>query len=167
MVELLKEKDAFVEKIVQIRRVTRVVKGGKKLSFRSTIVVGDENGKVGVGIAKSTEVPASIKKASNIARKNMIDVNVVNGTIPHDVIGKLGASKIFIKPAPKGTGVIAGGVVRIVLELAGIHNVLAKSLGASSPINNAYATIDALKNLKTLNKIRKDRGIDVKVRYIE
>ncbi|MDD5455609.1 MAG: 30S ribosomal protein S5 [Candidatus Margulisbacteria bacterium] len=156
----------FVEKIVQIRRVTKVVKGGKKLSFRATVVVGDGQGKVGVGVAKAAEVPSAIKKAIHVAKRKMVQVNVVNGTIPHEVLGKLGASKVFLKPAPKGTGVIAGGVIRLVLELAGIHNVVSKSQGASSIINNAYATIDGLTKLKNLEDVKKSRGVNVSVRFV-
>ncbi len=156
----------FVEKIVQIRRVTKVVKGGKRLSFRATIVIGDGNGRVGVGVAKAAEVPSAIKKAVHEAKKSLVKITVVNGTIPHEVTGKLGASKVFLKPAPKGTGVIAGGVIRIVLELAGIHNVVSKSQGASSIINNALATIDGLLNLKLLADVEKDRGVELKINFV-
>lgn len=156
----------FIEKIVQIRRVTKVVKGGKRLSFRATIVVGDGNGRVGVGVAKAAEVPNAIKKAIHEAKKSMITANIMNGTIPHDVTGKLGASKVFLKPAPKGTGVIAGGVIRIVLELAGIHNVVSKSQGASSIINNALATLDGLSSLRKIEDVQAERGVEVKVKFV-
>ncbi len=153
----------FVEKIVQIRRVTKVVKGGKKLSFRATVVVGDMNGRVGVGVAKAAEVPGAIKKAINAAKRSMISVHIINGTIPHEANGSLGASKVFLRPAPQGTGVIAGGVMRLVFELAGIHNIVSKSLGSSSVINNAFAALDGLRNLTSLEEIRKERGVDLKV----
>jgi small subunit ribosomal protein S5 len=156
----------YIEKIVQIRRVTKVVKGGKNLSFRAVVVIGNESGKVGVGLGKSKEVPVAIRKAITAAKKNLVNVEVINGTLPHDTVGKLGASKVFIRPAPKGTGVIAGGVSRIVLELAGYHNVVSKSLGASSIINNAFATVDGLSKLKKLSKVREDRGVNLSVKYI-
>jgi len=154
----------YLEKIVQIRRVTKVVKGGKRLSFRATIVLGDGNGRVGIGVAKAAEVPSAIKKAINEAKKKMIFVNVINGTIPHEVTGKLGASKVFLKPAPKGTGVIAGGVIRLVLELAGVHNIVSKSLGASSIINNALATLNGLSQLKSKDQVQTDRGVELSIR---
>lgn len=164
----MEQKDSeFTEKIVQIRRVTKVVKGGKRLAFRSTVVVGDHAGRVGVGVAKAAEVPSAIRKAINVAHRNMIKVNLVNGTIPHEVVGKLGASKVFMKPAPKGTGVIAGGVIRLVLELAGIHNIVSKSLGASSVINNAFAALNGLEQVQNIDVVSKDRGVDVKVRFIQ
>lgn len=160
----LETSSEFVEKIVQIRRVTKVVKGGKKLSFRATVVIGDMNGKVGVGVAKAAEVPSAIKKAINVAKRSMISVNIVNGTIPHETNGNLGASKVFLRPAPQGTGVIAGGVMRLVFELAGIHNIVSKSLGSSSVINNAYAALDGLKNLTSLEDARRERGVNFKVK---
>lgn len=156
----------FVEKIVQIRRVTKVVKGGKRLSFRATIVIGDGNGRVGVGVAKAAEVPGAIKKAIYQAKRKMITVEVRHGTISHEVVGRLGASKVFLKPAPKGTGVIAGGVIRLVLELAGIHNIVSKSQGASSVINNAFAALDGLSNLRRIEDCRNDRGVDIKIRQV-
>ncbi len=156
----------FVEKIVQIRRVTKVVKGGKRLSFRATIVIGDGHGRVGVGVAKAAEVPGAIKKAIYQAKRKMITVEVLNGTISHEVVGRLGASKVFLKPAPKGTGVIAGGVIRLVLELAGIHNIVSKSQGASSVINNAFAALDGLANLRRIEDCRSDRGVDIKIRQV-
>ena len=155
----------FIEKIVQIRRVTKVVKGGKRMSFRATIVIGDGVGRVGVGVAKAAEVPSAIKKAIHQAKKSLIYVNLVNGTIPHEVFGKLGASRVFLKPAPKGTGVIAGGVIRLVLELAGVHNIVTKSLGASSVINNAFAALDGLSNLRKLEDVAAERGVDLNVRF--
>ena len=154
----------FSEKIVQIRRVTKVVKGGKRLSFRATIVVGDGKGRVGVGVAKAAEVPNAIKKAIYKAKKSLVSVHIVNGTIPHEIIGKLGASRVFLKPAPKGTGVIAGGVIRLVLELAGIHNIVTKSLGASSIINNAVATLNGLSMLRSAEDVSAERGVKLNVK---
>jgi len=122
------------------------------------------NGKVGVGVAKAAEVPSAIRKAINIAKKDMVSVNIVDGTIPHDSTGSLGASKVFMRPAPKGTGVISGGVMRLVFELAGIHNIVSKSLGSSSVINNAFAALDGLKRLKSLEEAKAERGVDLNVR---
>lgn len=148
----------FKERVVEIRRVAKVVKGGKNLRFRALVVVGDEQGTVGVGIAKAAEVPDAIRKAIRKAKKNAVKVAVSKGTIPHEVIGKLGASKILLKPAAPGTGVIAGGAARAVLELAGIKNVLAKSLGSTTAINLAQATLNALKSLRDLSEVAKMRG---------
>lgn len=148
----------FKERVVEIRRVAKVVKGGKNLRFRALVVVGDEQGTVGVGIAKAAEVPDAIRKATRKAKKNAVKVAISKGTIPHEVIGKLGASKILLKPAAPGTGVIAGGAARAVLELAGIKNVLAKSLGSTNAINLAQATLNALKSLRGLPDIAKMRG---------
>ncbi|MCS7201532.1 MAG: 30S ribosomal protein S5 [Dictyoglomus sp.] len=148
----------FKERVVEIRRVAKVVKGGKNLRFRALVVVGDEQGTVGVGIAKAAEVPDAIRKAIRKAKKNAIKVSISKGTIPHEVIGKLGASKILLKPAAPGTGVIAGGAARAVLELAGIKNILAKSLGSTTAINLAQATLNALKALRDLPEVAKMRG---------
>jgi len=148
----------FKERVVEIRRVAKVVKGGKNLRFRALVVVGDEQGTVGVGIAKAAEVPDAIRKATRRAKKNAVKVAISKGTIPHEVVGKLGASKILLKPAAPGTGVIAGGAARAVLELAGIKNVLAKSLGSTTAINLAQATLNALKSLRSLPEVAKARG---------
>lgn len=148
----------FKERVVEIRRVAKVVKGGKNLRFRALVVVGDEQGTVGVGVAKAAEVPDAIRKATRKAKRNAIKVAISKGTIPHEIIGKLGSSKILLRPAAPGTGVIAGGAARAVLELAGIKNVLAKSLGSTTAINLAQATLNALKSLRGLSEVAKIRG---------
>lgn len=140
------------ERVIQIDRVTRVVRGGRRLRFRATVVVGNKNGRVGLGIEKSAEVTSAITKAVSQAKKRMIEVNLKGTTIPHEVQAKNGGANVFLKPASEGTGVIAGGAVRAVLEAAGIRDILSKMIGSNSKINNAYATIEALKSLKTLKK---------------
>jgi small subunit ribosomal protein S5 len=153
------EKDSeWQEKVVQIRRVTKVVKGGKKMSFRAIVAVGNMKGQVGVGVGKAAEVIAAIQKAIADAKKSLVTVPMVGSTIPHLIIGKADASRVLIKPASKGTGVIAGGAVRSVLELAGIHDILSKNLGASSPLNSARATIDGLRHLRSAEVVAADRG---------
>lgn len=148
------------QRLVQIQRVSKVVKGGKKLSFRATIIVGNQNGQVGVGVGKADEVSTAVKKAVNDARKNLISVPITKiKTIPHSITAVDGASKVFIRPAGPGTGVIAGSSIRIVLELAGIQNVLAKQLGGKNLLNNARATIVALNLLKTAQQVAKERDI--------
>lgn len=155
------EPSEWQEKVVQIRRVTKVVKGGKKLSFRAVVVVGNGKGNVGVGVGKASEVIMAIQKAVTDAKKNMITVTMLGTTIPHMIVGEAGASSVLIKPASKGTGVIAGGSVRTVLELAGIHDILSKALGASSPLNNARATMDALRRLHRAEDVAAMRGLPV------
>jgi len=150
------------ERVVQVRRVTKVVKGGKKLSFRAIVVVGNQKGQVGVGCAKAAEVIIAIQKAIADGRKNVISVPIYKKTIPHPIVGRSGAGEVVLKPASEGTGVIAGGSVRAVLELAGIENILSKSLGSKAPLNAAGATIDALKSLRTFSDVAKVRGITVK-----
>ena len=150
------------ERVVQIRRVTKVVKGGKKLSFRAIVIVGNSKGHVGVGCAKASEVIVAIQKAIAEGRKNLVTVPIFKTTIPHPIVGNSGAGSVMLKPASQGTGVIAGGAVRAVLELAGIENILSKSLGSKSPLNAANATIDALKNLRTFSDVAKQRGLTLK-----
>jgi len=150
------------ERVVQIRRVTKVVKGGKKLSFRAIVIVGNGKGQVGVGCAKASEVIIAIQKAIAEGRKNLISVPIFKTTIPHPIVGRSGAGSVMLRPASQGTGVIAGGAVRAVLELAGVENILSKSLGSKSPLNAANATMDALKNLKTFNDVAKKRGLTLK-----
>lgn len=150
------------EQVVQIRRVTKVVKGGKKLSFRAIVIVGNKKGQVGMGVAKAAEVIIAIQKAVADARKNLISVPIFKTTIPHMVTGRSGAGSVVLKPASQGTGVIAGGAVRAVLELSGIENILSKSLGSKSPLNAANATLEALKSLRTFSDVARARGIDMK-----
>ena len=147
------------EQVIQVRRVTKVVKGGKKLSFRAIVVVGNKNGQVGVGCAKASEVIVAIQKAIADGRKNLITVPIFKTTIPHPITGRSGAGSVMLRPASEGTGVIAGGAVRSVLELAGIENILSKSLGSKSPLNAANATMEALKSLRTFNDVARRRGI--------
>jgi small subunit ribosomal protein S5 len=141
------EEKQFDERMVHIDRVARVVKGGRRFRFRALVVVGDHKGKVGAGVAKGADVTGAITKATDVAKKNLITVHLHNGTIPHESQAKVGGSNILIKPAAPGTGLIAGGVVRTVLEVAGISNALSKSLGSSNKINTAYATLDALEQI--------------------
>ena len=150
------------EQVVQIRRVTKVVKGGKKLSFRAIVIVGNKKGQVGMGVAKAAEVIVAIQKAIADGRKNLITVPIFNTTIPHMITGRSGAGNVVLKPASKGTGVIAGGAVRAVLELCGIENILSKSLGSKSPLNAANATLNALKELRTFKDVAHQRGISMK-----
>jgi small subunit ribosomal protein S5 len=156
-----KEPSEWQEKVVQIRRVTKVVKGGKKMSFRAIVAVGNQKGQVGIGIGKAAEVIAAIQKAITDAKKSLVTVPMVGNTIPHLIEGVSDASRVLIKPASKGTGVIAGGAVRSVLELAGIHDVLSKNLGASSPLNSARATINGLSRLRSAESVAADRGLTV------
>lgn len=147
------------ERVLQIRRVTKVVKGGKKLSFRAVVVVGDGKGSVGIGTGKSNEVIGAIQKAIIDARKSLVKVPVFKKSIPHPITAKAGAGKVLLKPASEGTGVIAGGSARSVLELAGIENILCKSLGSDSPLNAARATIKALSELRLFKDVARERGL--------
>jgi small subunit ribosomal protein S5 len=149
----------FEEQVINIGRVTKVTKGGRHFRFAATVAVGDRKGQIGIGTGKANEVPDAIKKAVQSATKNVTRVSVVDErTISHEAIGVEGASKVLIKPASKGTGVKAGGPVRAVLELAGVKDVLSKSLGSSTKINMAYATLNALKDQKTIEKVANLRG---------
>ena len=151
----------FVERLIKISRVSKVTKGGKKLSFRAIVVVGDENGQVGVGVAKADDVVNAFKKAKTDGRKNLIRLPITKSlSIPHNVLGAFGASNVLMRPSIEGSGVIAGGAVRIVLEVAGVKNVIAKQLGSDSLLNNARAAICALKNLTTKSQVRKKRNLD-------
>ena len=153
----------LVERLIKISRVSKVTKGGKKLSFRAIVVVGDEKGKVGVGVAKADDVVNAFKKAKTDGRKNLINLPLTKSlSIPHDVIGHFGACKIIMKPAIEGSGVIAGGAVRIVLEVAGIKNVIAKQLGSNNLLNNARAAIVALNRLTTKHEVLKKRNHPLK-----
>ncbi len=148
----------FEERVVAINRVTKVVKGGRTLRFAALVVIGDRKGNVGFGTGKASEVPDAIKKAIESAKKNMIHVSIVNTTIPHSVTGVYGAGRVVLRPAAAGTGVIAGGPVRAVVELAGISDILSKSLGSATPINVVRATVEGLKNLHTVETVAARRG---------
>ncbi len=163
-----KEKEVeFKEKVVQIRRVTKVVKGGKKMGFRAVVVAGDQATHVGLGIGKAAEVSAAIRKGVDAAKKNQIEVPQIAGTIPHEIMGVFGASRVVLRPAPRGTGVIAGGAVRTILELSGLKNVVAKSIGSTNAINVARATLSALDSLKRLDVENTARGREIEVEYVE
>ncbi|MFH1905219.1 MAG: 30S ribosomal protein S5 [bacterium] len=151
------EEQELIERVVNVNRVGKVVKGGRKLGFSSLAVVGDGNGKVGYGIGKANAVPESIKKAVQSAKKNMIDVLIVDTTIPFEIIGHYDAARIMLKPASKGTGVIAGSAVRAVLEAVGIQNALTKCLGSNNPINVVRATIEGLRNISEVYELSKKR----------
>lgn len=141
------EEKQFDERVINVDRVARVVKGGRRFRFRALVVVGDRKGRLGIGISKGADVTSAVSKAVDVAKKNMIEVVDYKGSIPHEVQAKVGGSNILIKPASAGTGLIAGGVVRTILEVGGISNALSKSLGSTNKVNTAYATLDALKQL--------------------
>jgi small subunit ribosomal protein S5 len=152
----------LVERLIKISRVSKVTKGGKKLSFRAIVVVGDENGKVGVGVAKADDVVNAFKKAKTDGRKNLIKLPITKSfSIPHNVVGNFGACRVIMRPSIEGSGVIAGGAVRIVLEVAGVKNVIAKQLGSNNLLNNARASICALNNLTTKSQVAKKRNLDL------
>lgn len=148
----------YQERVVVINRVTKVVKGGRRMRFAALVVVGDLNGHVGFGTGKAQEVPEAIKKAVEAAKKNIITVPMVNTTIPHEITGIHGAGQVFLRPAPAGTGIVAGGPVRNVVELAGIQDIVSKSQGSNTPVNIVRATFEALKELRTAEQVAALRG---------
>lgn len=151
----------LVDRVVFINRVAKVVKGGRNFSFTAVVVVGDEHGKVGMGYGKAREVPEAIRKATDYARRSLFEVPLSGTTIPHDVIGNHGAGQVLLRPASAGTGVIAGGPVRAVVECAGIHDVLSKCIGTNNPLNVIHATMEALRQLRSPEQIAVKRGMTV------
>lgn len=151
------------DKFVYLNRVAKVVKGGKRFSFNAIVVVGDGNGHVGVGLGKSNEVPEAIRKAIEQAKKNLFSFPIAENTIPHEIIGHYGSGRVILKPASPGTGIIAGGAVRLILEVSGIHDVLTKSLGSTNPHNMVKATINALTQLKSPESVSNVRGVKLGV----
>ncbi|MDR2883763.1 MAG: 30S ribosomal protein S5 [Deferribacteraceae bacterium] len=156
------EEKQLSDKVVHIGRVTKVVKGGRIFKFTALVVVGDHEGNVGVGHGKAREVPDAIRKALETAKKNMVSLPIVKGTIPHEIVGRFGASEIVMKPAAPGTGIIAGGAVRSLFELAGVHNILAKSVRSRNPYNSIYAVLNGFDNLRTLDQVANVRGKEIK-----
>ena len=155
------QRDEFDERIIDITRVAKVVKGGRRFGFRVTVVVGDNKGKVGVATGKARSVPDAIRKAVDAARSSMEDVSIYGTTVPHEIVGRHGAAKVLLKPASPGTGVIAGGGVRAVVEAAGYKDILSKSLGSQNVLNVMMATMDGLRSLKRVQDVAADRGKDV------
>jgi len=155
------EQNDFIEHVVKIYRVAKVVKGGRRFSFSAMVVVGDGKGRVGAALGKAGEVPEAIRKAIERAKKDMFSVPVVNTTIPHEVTGRLDAARVLLKPASLGTGIVAGGSVRAVLEAAGYQNILTKSLGSNSATNVVWAVLDGLRQLSTVEELASQRGLEV------
>lgn len=158
---IVEDLNALEERVVAINRVTKVVKGGRRFKFSALVVVGNKAGVVGFGTGKAQEVPDAIKKAVENAKTNLIKVPMVGTTIPHEVYGNFGAGKVFFRPASEGTGIIAGGAVRTIFELAGVNDVLSKSIGSRTPINMVRATFEGLKELRTIEEVAKLRGLKI------
>lgn len=158
---MVKAGEEFIEKIIMINRVTKVTKGGKRLRFSALVVAGNGKGKVGFGLGKAPEVPDAIRKAIERAKKNMIDVPIIHGTIPHTIMTKFGTTKVLLKPAKSGTGVIAGGTIRAIMEAAGITDIVTKCIGSSNPHNLVKATFKALSQLQSLEYVAKKRGKNI------
>lgn len=151
----------FEERVVTINRVTKVVKGGRRFRFAALVVIGDKNGRVGFGTGKANEVPDAIRKAVENAKSNLLEVKLINGSIPHEIIGNFGAGEVFLRPASEGTGVIAGAAIRDVMELAGVTDVLTKCIGSRTPINMVRATFNALERLTTVEEVAANRELTV------
>jgi small subunit ribosomal protein S5 len=161
-----REQSPYTEKLIKINRVTKVTKGGKNLAFRAFVIIGDQAGTIGLATAKSKEVPLAIRRSIEKAKKSLHKINIENGTIPHKIVGEFKASKVIIRPAPEGTGVIAGGAIRVLLELLGLQNVVAKSIGSNNPLNMAKAALNGLLALKNKETVEAIRGVTISTKKV-